>query len=236
MQVFAEAFLGTLTAGGILVVVLKFLGSKFLEHQLSKALSDHNHELDKKLAALESGLARLGDVVSRRNEREFAVTEVAWERMIEAVGAAQSELAGHFPAIIFGKLSEREALDVIDGLAFTSAQKAALREAAPKDRQTLHHQYSLEHGTERVRKTWREFRNWLTTRQIFMSPAIYAGFEGVAEHLWKSVVTLSHHGDEETRKLERRAAYLGLDGLEPKIDELAKLILRHFEFEDSGSR
>jgi hypothetical protein len=81
MSGFLESFVGTLAAGGVLVVALKFLGGKFIEHQLAKALSDHNHELAKQLATLQGGMSRLGDVLSRRNEREFAVVEGAWKKM-----------------------------------------------------------------------------------------------------------------------------------------------------------
>ncbi|MEA2328836.1 MAG: hypothetical protein QOE68_3795 [Thermoanaerobaculia bacterium] len=81
MSGFLESFLGTLAAGGVLVVALRFLGGKLIEHQLAKALSDHNHELAKQLATLQGGMSRLGDVLSRRNEREFEVVEGAWKRM-----------------------------------------------------------------------------------------------------------------------------------------------------------
>src|SRR5882762_2639165 len=86
---FLIPFLGAFGGVAAAVGAFKYLGGKLIEHQLAKALTEHKHELDKQLAGVNAGMSRLGDVLSRRNEREFTVTEAAWERMIEAFGLAQ---------------------------------------------------------------------------------------------------------------------------------------------------
>lgn len=109
---FLSAFLGGFggVAAGFLLV--KWLGAKFIETQLAKAVANHQHDLDKQLATLEGGMSRLGDVLSRRNEREFTVVERAWELMIEAFGLAQNDFGvSSKPVPFFALTGEPRALD-----------------------------------------------------------------------------------------------------------------------------
>ncbi|MEK6375138.1 MAG: hypothetical protein AABO58_20895 [Acidobacteriota bacterium] len=123
---FIAGFLGTLTAGGVLVALVIFFGEKFVTLQPEKALAEHQQGLNEKLAGVAADLLRVSDVLSRRNEREFASVERAWELMMVAVGAAQQHIeGGQIPA--FKMMSEEGALTVIDRSPFTDAQKERLR-------------------------------------------------------------------------------------------------------------
>src|ERR1051326_5453435 len=90
---FVGGFLGALGGVGVGAAALRFLASKLIEHRLTIALAEHQHGLDKQLETVKTQMDRLSDILSRRNEREFQVTEGAWERVIQAVGTAATETA-----------------------------------------------------------------------------------------------------------------------------------------------
>src|SRR5207249_4972286 len=98
---FLGGFLGALGGVAAGVLALKYLGGKLIELQISKVVAEHKHSLDKQLTTLQAQLSRFSDVLSRRNEREFAVTEGTWERLIKAVGTAQNELGNGKPVPAF---------------------------------------------------------------------------------------------------------------------------------------
>ena len=189
MSGFIEGFLGMLTAGGVLVLLLRFFGGELIKHQFSKALADHNHELAKQLAALQGGMSRLGDVLSRRNEREFSVTEGAWERMMVAVGTAQGSLSLNYgpkpPA--FKMMQEAEALRVIDSSSFSEEQKGELRSPGLSERDELWRQFNFRQGVQASFEKWAEFKNWLSIRQIFLQGDVFAAFSEIRDELNKVI-------------------------------------------------
>lgn len=183
MSGFIEGFLGTLTAGGVLVLLLRFFGGELIKHQFSKALADHNHELAKQLATLQGGMSRLGDVLSRRNEREFSVTEGAWERMMVAVGTAQESLGyGPMPPA-FKKMQEAEALREIESSSFSEEQKDELRSPGLSQREELWRQFNFRQGVQVSFEKWAEFKNWLSIRQIFLQADVFASFAEIRDEL-----------------------------------------------------
>ena len=123
---FVVSFLGTLGGMGVAIATLRYLSLSFIEHRLATALANHQHTLDLQLSRLSADLNRVGDMLSRRNEREFGVTEGAWERMIRAVGTAQEQLGDGRHTPVFAIMNEQESMRIISELPFDEAQKQQL--------------------------------------------------------------------------------------------------------------
>src|SRR5438045_56552 len=134
---FAGSLAGTLVGGGILAVLLKELSARYIEYQLDKALAEHQHGLNEKLAALGASMLHVNDVLSRRNEREFEVVAGAWERMIKAVGLAQNEFGTGRSVPSFRMMNDEDARLLISGLPFREDQKQALLAASCAERDDL---------------------------------------------------------------------------------------------------
>ncbi len=165
---FFASFLGTLGAGGVLVLVLRYLSTRFVEQQLVKALADHQHALDLKLATLQASMSRLGDLLSRRNEREFAVVEGAWELLINALGSLQSLFSPGRPHPGFGTLSQPDALVIIHRLPFAEADKDRLRASDPAHRDELYSILDVAREYPACFGAWGKLKAFLNTRQIIL--------------------------------------------------------------------
>jgi hypothetical protein len=227
--------------GGLVVVVaaVGFLFSKLTEHQLTKALDKHKHGLDEKLTKLQAEMGRFSDVLSRRNEREFSVTEAAWEHMMVAVGTAQGRLnyGGEVPPP-FKNMQEEEALRAIDSSPFSEAQKEELRSPGLSDRTELWGQYNFRQGVQASLEKWVDFKNWLSIRQIFLEPAIFAGFAEIRDELNN---VLSHaraycmpgHTTPVTALAEMNQTVR--NDVDKKIDSLGEMIRTRFGFTTDGA-
>jgi len=165
-------FLGALGGVAAGVLALKYLGGKFIELQISKVVAEHKHGLDKQLTTLQVQLSRFSDVLSRRNEREFAVTEGTWERIIKAVGTAQNELGNGRRMPAFVMMSEEEGLAIIDKLAFSDEEKEALRAEHGQARDDLYREFDFRRGVYRGLEEWGELKNWVSTHQIFLHESV----------------------------------------------------------------
>lgn len=232
---FIASLLGGLTAVSLGLIALKYLTTWFIEHRLNKALEDHRHGLATQLAQLHANLARVGDVLSRRNEREFAVTENAWDLLIRAAGEAQSGLGGLRRVPAFFRLDEDEALRVIDGLSFAESDKNRLRAVAGQERDDLYSRLDRKYAVLSSLKAWADFKNFVSTRQIFFTATIYAQFISIRDELHGTLIRLEMYAeDEERMPFEARSnaeRFLMVD-LNDKIDQLAGTIRGRFGFGD----
>jgi uncharacterized protein YukE len=222
---------GGVTAGFLLV---KWLGAKFIETQLAKAVAEHKHELDKQLATLQGGMSRLGDVLSRRNEREFEVVAGAWELAMKAVGVAQQEFSNFRQIPSFVMMSEEDALRHIESLPFRAEHKEQLRTAQRRERDELYARCELQYGVNIAHREWAEFANHLSARQIFMTQAMFTDFDGISEAL-TDVISKTRAYAEEFEKLPtntQREVDNILGGLKPKLDALAVSIRTRFHFNE----
>lgn len=179
----AWSFLGTATALALALAILKYLVPRFIEHKLGLVLQRSQHELDATIKRLEVDLGRVSDVLSRRNEREFAVIERAWELMIRTVGSAQTNFLWAEDLIDLVNLEEADAVQLIDGTTFSAEEKSLLRSMRGEQRQKLYATVVHHYRTRQVEAAWHEFNNCLSAKQIFMTPSIYAMFPSIAHEL-----------------------------------------------------
>lgn len=235
---FTSSFLGTLTALGAGAVVLRYLSARFVEHQLGKALAEHRHELDKKLAALQADIGRFSDVVSRRNEREFSITEGAWERMIRAVGAVQNEFGPFRHASGLEFQSDQEAEAYIATLDFTEPEKETLRNTPAPKREEVYERLRHARGVRRAQEVCGEFKNWLSTRQIFLEENIYREFITIRDEVFKVVTRARMHKtlDEIPTATHEKIDDILLNTLNERVDALAAVIRERFGFEKRSTQ
>lgn len=234
---FFAAFLGTLGGLTVALAAVRVLSANFIEHQLAKALAQHQHGLDQQLTHLSTELNRVSDVLSRRNEREFGVTEGVWERMIRALGTAQGQLGQGKSVPVFRFMAEDEAQLVIEALEFEDWQKAELRQAGTGERDELYTRFDFAHGVRESFSEWAEFKNYLSTRQIFLSKPIHDGFAQIRDELQKILVKANLYVNQEERMPVQDRAGIGrllaID-LNEKVDDLAIIIRRRFGFDDNA--
>lgn len=233
------SFLGTGAALLIGGAALKKLSTWFVEHRLEVALKEHQYSLDTKLARLEADLGRVTDLVSRRNEREFSVVETAWDLMIRAVGDAQGKFGTmHYAPPDFTKLTQAEAERVVVATSFTPEEKKALLEADPVHRIDLFRKIMFIYGARESRKAWGEFKNHLSTRQIFISPSIHAQFMSVQNELSEILSTAEAYTEMgmEIPTKERVQINKKLHGtINTTIDSLGANIRKRFGFEEEAA-
>jgi hypothetical protein len=151
--------------------------------------------------------------------------------MVNAVEIAWRELRGNPPTVIFGAMTEDQAIEVIDELRLSQAQKSSLRSASAQERTRMYFEMAYEASARRAAEAVNELRRWLSARQIFISPTIYSGFEAILEHLDSVLINVPHRGDPD-RNRATVAVVRALDGLEDKKRVLAVAILRRFGFEE----
>src|SRR5438105_1787211 len=185
---FVGSFLGGFGGVTAAFLLVKWLGAKFIEAQLAKAIANHQHELDKQLATLEGGMECLGDVLSRRNEREFAVTEKAWELMIEAFGTAQGHFSPGKVVPAFKLMDDLQTSKVIANLPFDDEQKERLRQADDDDRDDLYEEFELTRGYELCHRLWADFKNYVSTHEIFFAQVTYEKFIEIGNDLYGVIV------------------------------------------------
>jgi hypothetical protein len=229
---FVSAFLGGFggVAAGFLLV--KWLGAKFIETQLAKAVANHQHELDKQLATLEGGMSRLGDVLSRRNEREFAVVEGAWKLLIKALGSLQVLFSPARARPGFGAMSEEEALVLVNRLPFTRDEKDRLRNCDPAAREALYSVIDVAREYPECEREWGAFKTFLNTQQIFFSPEIHDAFVSLRNDL-HNVIALAQMfiGEEQGIPTQDRIQMnRWLRAADDKTEALAVQIRARFGF------
>lgn len=223
---------GGVAAGFLL---MKWLGAKFVETQLAKAIANHQHELDKQLATLEGGMARLGDVLSRRNEREFAVTEQAWALMIEAFGTAQGHFSPGKDVPVFKLKNDARAMKIIAKLPFEDEEKERLRQAGDDERDELYERLELTRGYVLCHKLWAAFKNYVSTHEIFFAQAIYERFIEIRNDLYGVIVHVEMFiGDdaEDFSTKEKMQVNGDLRALDEKVKALAVMIRERFGFSE----
>lgn len=232
---FVAALLGTLGGAGLAIMALRFLSGKFIEVQIGRALATHQHGLDQALATLQTQLTRVSDVLSRRNEREFAVTEQAWEKMIRAAGMVQQEFSAlRHDAPDFVGMDDSTAVLIIGQLPFDDERKRKLRGVWGEERNKLYEAYELQYGVKLAEERLVDFKNWLSASQIFLSPAIHASFavirDGVLEVLSIAYAYASRRESLPTDvRCELTDKMQALNGL---IDTLGADIRVRFGFEE----
>jgi CHAD domain-containing protein len=231
---FLGGFLGALGGVAAGVLGLKYLSGKFIELQISKVVAEHKHGLDKQLTALQTQLSRFSDVLSRRNEREFAVTEGTWERIIKAVGTAQNELGDGKNIIAFALMSESDALGAIEKLWFTDEEKESLRNATSgTKRADLHLRYDLRVGVRKCMTQWGELKNWISTHQIFLHVKVLSAALKIQNELYGILVDVEGYAEDlEVMPLDERIAIKKRlrDEFNKAIDDLAEVIRARFGF------
>jgi hypothetical protein len=236
---FIGGFLGALGGLAIGVAALRYLLAKFIEMQISKDLAEHKHGLDKQLTTLQAQLSRFSDVLSRRNEREFKITEETWERLIKAVGVAQNELGNGKPVPSFVMMGEAEALALIDKLSFSDEQKDALRARTRQGRDDLYRQIDFRRGVYRSFDDWSELKNYLSTHQIFLHDSVLGPVIALRDELQHLLIHAQTYAESNERmplsdlvdmhhKLEK--------DFNEAIDEIALAIRKRFGFvEETGA-
>jgi hypothetical protein len=233
---FFSGFLGAF--GGVVsaVFALKYLGGKLIEHQLAKALSNHNHELATQLATLQGGMSQLGDVLSRRNEREFTVVERAWELLIQAFGSAQEDFGpSSKPVPVFKITGEAESLKIIDKLSFDDDQKEVLRQSDQDERDELYGQYELQQRLIADHKKWAEFKNYVSTHEIFFSEDIYKAFIQIRDDLYGVIVHVEMFVGDDAMEFsggERIKVSQDLRDIDKKVSALASVVRQRFGFNE----
>lgn len=230
------SFLGTGAALLIGGAALKKLSTWFVEQRLEVALKEHQHRLDTKLARLEADLGRVTDVISRRNEREFSVVETAWDLMIRAVGDAQGKFGSmHYGPPDFTKMAQAEVERVVDAMPFAPEEKKALLQTDSVHRIDLCRKLMLTYGAREARRAWGEFKNHLSTRQIFMSPSIHTQFVSVQNELSEILSTAEAYAElgMEIPTEDRVEINKKLHGtINGTIDTLGANIRTRFGFDD----
>jgi len=228
-----SSFIGAFGGVGAALLLVKWLGGKFIEHKLSKAIENHKHELATQLSHLEAELNRFTDLLSRRNEKAFQIIEGAWERMIRAVGTAQGSLGrGRAPAAAFRLLDEDQALRTIATLPFSQEQKEQLRNASPAHRDDLYAGFDFVIAVRETHTQFAEFKNFLSTRQIFFEEAIFEKFAELRDGLQRVLIRAGLYTRPSEIPLEQRIEmeHILLDELNEKIDSLATVIRARFGF------
>ena len=234
---FIGGFLGALGGLAAGVVALRYLLGKYIEMQISKDLAVHQHGLDKQISTLEAQLSRVSDVLSRRNEREFAVTEGTWERLIKAVGIAQNELGNGKSMPAFVIMAEREALALIGKLSFNEEQKNALRAEHGQARDDLYRQLDFRRGVYRSLEEFSELKNWVSTHQIFLHDSVFGPVVKLRDDLFDLLIEAQTYADDyERMPLQDRIAMhrkLAKD-FNSAADEIALMIRKRFGFVEEG--
>lgn len=231
---FIGGFLGALGGLAAGVAALRYLLGKYIELQISKDLAEHKYSLDKQLTSLQAQLSRFSDVLSRRNEREFAVTEGVWERLMKAVGTAQVELGDGKSVPAFVMLGQAEALSIIDQLAFTDEEKEALRTASSaQKRADLYLRYDLRYGVLKCKEHWQELKNWTSTRQIFLHSSVLKATLKIRDDLYAVIVDVEGYAEDlEIMPLAERIAMKKKlrEDFNTALDEIAETIRSRFGF------
>jgi hypothetical protein len=235
---FVASLLGTIAGMSIAFAALRYLTSSLVEHQLAKALARHSHDLARQLASVEAQLNRVGDVLSRRNEREFAVTEAAWDLLIRAIGEAQSRFGGLRRVPVFLTMDDAEALRVIDSLPFDEPEKTALRDAGGEERDRLYAQYARRDDIRVSLKAWAEFKNFVNTRQIFLSGSVHGAMLDIRDQLYRLLIRIEMHarrGEDLPAEQQENAHDVLMVELNAKIDALALVIRQRFGFSEKDA-
>jgi hypothetical protein len=231
-----SSFLGTAAALTLGLFALKALSGRLIEHRLAIALQESQQRFDEKLARVEAELGRASDLLSRRNEREFAVAEQAWELMMRAFGAAQE----HYLFAEEDDLDNYEEQDVaavIDSyLLLSEGERRRLKDIPRPRRQKLFEMSVAHHRMVVTEKAWGDFKNSLTAKQIFMTSEIYGEFLAIAHELSDNTLALAR-ARAETGAWPDRAAItmkksLG-ETIDEMIDRLGAKIRSRFGFEES---
>jgi hypothetical protein len=201
-------------------------------------MEDYKHGLASQLATLQSELARVGDVMSRRNEREFSVTEGAWDRLVRAAGSAQGLVTG--PTVPnFKQMDHARAMLVIENSPFTELERDDLRSTLPDDRDELFAQFEQSHRVRSSRDSWAEFKNFVSTRQIFFSSTIYEALLLILDDLNKVLIPFAMYAERgQQMPLEDRikaGKFLRVE-LNERIDELARIIRGQFGFTNAPAQ
>src|ERR1051326_5018813 len=233
---FVGGFLGALGGVGVGAAALRFLASKLIEHRLTIALAEHQHGLDKQLETVKTQMDRPSDILSRRNEREFQVTEGAWERVIQAVGTAQSELGQGKRIPSFMMMNEAEAAVAIAALPFTDGEKDQLRRAGENERDAIFRTIDFRNGVYASLRQWRELKNWVATHEIFLNSSVLQLIRALRDDLYGTLVhaqTYAEDGEEmpllERVEMDRKLAR----DFNERIDELAEKIRSRFGFAEN---
>jgi len=229
---FWASFFGTVGGVGALVAGLYFFGGKLLNHRLEKSLEDYRSKLATDLAVLENGMQRLGDVLSRRNEREFAVTEKAWEIMIPAFGTAQVRFGNGRQVPVFMMMPEDKALKVIADLPFPEEEKEELRALAPAKRDDLYELFDLRESYSKCHKLWAEFKNYVNSHEIFFAEDIYQAFVQIRNDIYGVLCHVEMFTDEDSEAYDRRTADRMLRDIDQKVTGLAAVIRARFGFNE----
>jgi hypothetical protein len=229
---FWASFFGTLGGVGSLAAGVHFFGGKLLDHRLKKGLEDHRSALARDLAVLENGMKRLGDVLSRRNEREFIVVEKAWERMIPAFGTAQARFGNGREVPAFVVLEEGEALKVIAGQPFSEEEKQALRELAPGRRGWLYELYDLRESYSVCHNLWAEFKNYVSSHEIFFAEGVYQSFGEIRTDLFGVLCHVEMFTGPDSEAYDRGTADRLLREIDGKVSALAAVIRARFGFNE----
>jgi hypothetical protein len=182
-------------------------------------------------------MSRLGDVLSRRNEREFTATEATWERMIQAFGLAQEAFGAlSKPPAIFKITGESEALKIVAKLSFDDEQKEKLRQAGQDGRDDLYSQHELERRYIECHRAWAEYKNYVSTHEIFFSDAIYKAFIEIRDDVYGVIV----HGEmfigsdaEDFTGRERVKVARDLRDIDRKVGALASVVRQRFGFNET---
>jgi hypothetical protein len=221
----------------VAVGVIHYLSKRLIEHQLAKALAIHQASLDKQLAEVQSSMARINDVLSRRNEREFAITEQAWELMNKAVGAAQEGFGPGRPNVAFAIIQEPAALRMIDELPFDERDKALLRAGSPTERDELFKQLDLRQTLDVVYRAWVEFKNFVAVKEIFLDANVLAELERIRDAVYGIYVRRSMYAQTGHHISEMSVAERAITDRELKVDlnerikALAQRIRKRFQYD-----
>lgn len=229
---FWASFVGALGGVGFLAAVLYLFGGKLLDHRLAKSLEDYKSKLATDLAALESGMRHLGDVLSRRNEREFAVTERAWELMCLAFGTAQARFGNGRSTPVFMMMPDNEALKVIAALPFPDGQKETLRKLKPSARDESYELFELRDSYVVCLRLWSELKNYVSSHEIFFAEPIYQAFVEIRDGLYGVLCHVEMFTDDDSEAYDRTTADRMLKEIDQKIFGLAIVVRRRFGFSE----
>jgi hypothetical protein len=227
---FIGGFLGALGGLAAGVAGLRYLLGKYIEMQISKDLAIHQHGLDKQISTLEAQLSRVSDVLSRRNEREFAVTEKAWELMNLAFGTSQLRFGNGRGMHNFLMKSDPEAFAVIAKLPFDDPEKEQLRNAPRNERDELYERFDIRESYATCHKLWAEFGNYVSSHEIFFAEKIYQAFVEIKNDVFGVLCHAEMFFDPEDEKYDRRTADKMLREISVKVSALATVIRERFGF------
>jgi hypothetical protein len=132
-------------------------------------------------------------------------------------------------------MSDEDVQKHISGLPFRQEHKDALARASRIERDELYSRFELAYSVYITHEEFAEFKNWLSTRQIFFTNHIYDGFAGIRDKLMDVLIRARVYAEAGEALPTRDQAEIGRTlaiELNTDIEHLAAVVRARFRFDD----